>query len=1237
MFIKQLILEGFKTYKERTVVPVFSPHHNCILGKNGSGKSNLLDAIIFVLSDKYTSRVDDRLKLLYEGSGRDILTASVEIIFDNADARIPIESPTVSIKRVIGLKKDEFFLDNKHIARTDIYNLFESAGLSHTNPYYIVQQGRIAALIKMTDTDRLGLFKEIAGTRTYDDRRNESIRMMRETDARLETINEILTYLSQRLTELETEREELRAYQQLDNERRALEYTIYDKEFNEVNEKLTELENSRQQNTETTNTLHRQLQQLIQQRDDTQNTLKTQQLKLETYKTNKKQLISTRKTVLQKRTELSLSLSEDQDRLNINNNKRTEYEQEIILLNTEKTNLTILINQIKSEYDLALTEENNLKNELNINNDRLRYLYEKQSRSNQFRNKRERDTHLNNKIKTINTNITDLQTNISECQQRTTEYQESLLKHEENLKNKQIMIDRTLQTISSMSTQFNNNMAEQSALIEQRKNVQREELSIDVTTMTVIREKAEKSVSYSMDALQWKGISYIMTLMERRRRQEERRAAGGDEDMEVEEDAVLDGLYGPLISLIRVQPEFIRAVEVTGGASLFHVVVDTDATAQTLMGRLRAGQHGRVTFIPLNQISVSDVTYPKTTDAIPMINKISYEREYHAAVAQIFSKTLICRDMHVCSAMSTQHNLNSITLSGDRIDRKGAMTGGYIESRSSRMKLWADWTEASTNERTAIEKQSSIKSQINTFDVEMNALKTRYNHLSEQKKTLQRTVTSAENDIRVIQTEMTQLREQIATQESRIADLALKLTQHTLEVTTYQQEVASPFTATGLSDDEQAELNTLVARIEEIKVNLIAATAVRNDHLNRLNTNKTHLEMNIDKRLTELTEFITNARAGSTETDVNRTRHEYETYTANLNDLNQTIADIDSAIDEAENEVKRLTSLYDDLRQQVDQLQGQITESFRNIENVVSKRTQYLRQKDDAHRRIIELGTLPSDAFHKYQQKTFKYCLKHLEEINNALKHYKHVNKKAFDQYNAFTTQKIELTERKDDLDKGRRSILDLIEHLDNKKDEAIDRTFKTIAKHFSDVFSQLVPGGKGILVIQTKAEGEDDLDNSADPDGMTQAQRSRAARDRIGSGVGSGRRVYTGIGIKVSFGGTDTVNYQLSGGQESVVALSLIFAIQRCDPSPFYLFDEIDSALDAVHRAAVAKMIEERSQDTQFITTTFNSELVSVSDRFYGVVFENKVSRVKLITKEEAYQLIQAEAADTQEEEESQ
>lgn len=105
----------------------------------------------------------------------------------------------------------------------------------------------------------------------------------------------------------------------------------------------------------------------------------------------------------------------------------------------------------------------------------------------------------------------------------------------------------------------------------------------------------------------------------------------------------------------------------------------------------------------------------------------------------------------------------------------------------------------------------------------------------------------------------------------------------------------------------------------------------------------------------------------------------------------------------------------------------------------------------------------------------------------------------------------------------------------------------------------------------------------------------------------------YTGVSVRCSFENTeeDQLMQQLSGGQKSLVALALIFAIQRADPAPFYLFDEIDSALDETYRRAVANLIKEQSQNTQFILSTFRKELVEIADKWYGISHKNQISRI--------------------------
>ena len=182
---------------------------------------------------------------------------------------------------------------------------------------------------------------------------------------------------------------------------------------------------------------------------------------------------------------------------------------------------------------------------------------------------------------------------------------------------------------------------------------------------------------------------------------------------------------------------------------------------------------------------------------------------------------------------------------------------------------------------------------------------------------------------------------------------------------------------------------------------------------------------------------------------------------------------------------------------------------------------------------------------------------------------------------------------------------------LDQRKDEAIERTFKQVSKEFATIFERLVPAGKGRLIIQRKS----DKDVGRAPDD------SEDEEDRQRQNAG-GVENYTGVGISVSFNSRHDEQQriqQLSGGQKSLCALALVFAIQQCDPAPFYLFDEIDANLDAQYRTAVAALLRDISKTAQFICTTFRSEMVLVAEKCYGVMFANKTSGIDVVTRDDA------------------
>ena len=305
------------------------------------------------------------------------------------------------------------------------------------------------------------------------------------------------------------------------------------------------------------------------------------------------------------------------------------------------------------------------------------------------------------------------------------------------------------------------------------------------------------------------------------------------------------------------------------------------------------------------------------------------------------------------------------------------------------------------------------------------------------------------------------------------------------------------------------------------------------------------------------------------------------------------------SIDEVKNSLKQLSSQKDSLQSNLESCLKKISLLNSNNCSYTAKRTVLTQKESVLSEQIKQLGILSSEILAKTKKLNDVQISSKLTQINEQLKRFTHVNKKALEQYQSFVSQRESLLSRKEELSISAESITNFIQTLDQQKDQTIMNTFDQVSEYFSEKFNRLVPLGRGelIMIREENSEGSMEL---------------------------------TGVQIKVTFDRNEQplLMSQLSGGQKSVVALALIFAIQQVDPAPFYLFDEIDANLDGAYRASVAVLINELSQDAQYITTTFRPELLERADKFYGVQFINRVSHIQCITKEVALDFIEKQIA---------
>ena len=222
MRIESVQLKHFKSYKDTTVT--LQSGLNIICGRNGSGKSNFFWAIRFVLNEAYSNlQKQQRQSLIKDGE----TFAFVQIQFNNSDRRFPTDNDTMILRRTISLKRDEVTLDAKSITKIQLSNILEAAGLSTSNSYYIVPQGKITSLCHSKPSELLDILKSVAGTSTYEDKRNESQLILQDTINKQSLINNSLQLLNTRLNELQIEQQQLQQYVQAQDNHKSISYNLY--------------------------------------------------------------------------------------------------------------------------------------------------------------------------------------------------------------------------------------------------------------------------------------------------------------------------------------------------------------------------------------------------------------------------------------------------------------------------------------------------------------------------------------------------------------------------------------------------------------------------------------------------------------------------------------------------------------------------------------------------------------------------------------------------------------------------------------------------------------------------------------------------------------------------------------------------------------------------------------------------------------------------------------------------
>jgi structural maintenance of chromosome 3 (chondroitin sulfate proteoglycan 6) len=509
------------------------------------------------------------------------------------------------------------------------------------------------------------------------------------------------------------------------------------------------------------------------------------------------------------------------------------------------------------------------------------------------------------------------------------------------------------------------------------------------------------------------------------------------------------------------------------------------------------------------------------------------------------------------------------------------------------------------------EKLNEVEKEINQIVSEMQRAETKN---SKNKDTFDKMKT----DIRLLKDELSAIERSRQPREKSLISHESNLSSMESTEESLRGEIEQDL-LTHLSTTDQQEVDRLNDDIKSLTTKNKEAFSKRMHLEAQKNKLENLLNNNLCRRKDEL-------EAALQEISVEDREQKLESEQSELTGISSRLKKFDSQVKAIEKSIEKWTEKLKVLQQDIEKKKSderdtieRINEDAKDLEKITSKNSLLGKKIEESMRKIRELGTLPGDAETKYASLSLKQLYKKLQQCNQELQKYSHVNKKALDQYLDFSEKKEKLLERKSDLDAGHESIIELMSALEQRKYEAITITFRQVSMFFSEVFKKLVPQGRAHLDMKTTGDSQDTTVNDSSQSTVGGNSSGPPSLDN-----------FTGVSIRVSFTGANAEMkemLQLSGGQKSLVALAFIFAIQKCDPAPFYLFDEIDQALDPQHRKAVAAMIHDLCNEAQFITTTFRPELLENADKFYGVKFRNRVSHVELVTREEAEEFVEDDA----------
>ncbi|KMQ46620.1 hypothetical protein HL42_2791 [Trichophyton rubrum] len=1191
MRIIEVIIDGFKSYAVRTVISGWDESFNSITGLNGSGKSNILDSICFVLgiTNMSTVRAQNLQDLIYKRGQAGVTKASVTIVFDNRDKSIsPIgfeEYATISVTRQIVLGGTSKYLINGHRAQQQtVQNLFQSVQLNINNPNFLIMQGRITKVLNMKPVEILAMIEEAAGTRMFEDRKEKAAKTMAKKEMKVREIEGLLQEeIEPKLEKLRGEKRAFLDFQQTQSDLERLTRLVVAHDYLKYGERLrlsAEEVDKRKQKIEDLETNATRLKGEIANLEEDVKKVKEARDK-ELRKGGKFQALEDKvKSYSHEMVRLSTSIDLKKSSMGEETSKKEAAEKALAEVQANLKGKKQTYDKLQAQYDKAKADFDAQTAEVEQKEELLQTLQtgvaSKEGQGNgyqgQLQDARNRASAAATEQEQAKLKISHLEKRIKEEEPRAkkaAEQNQGLLKDLESLK-------KQAQKLEAELAKQGFEPGKEERMYEEESNLQRAIRDLRGEADGLKRRVANIDFHYS------------------------------DPYPDFNRSKV-KGLVAQLFTLDKNHSEAATALEICAGGRLYNVVVDTAETGTALLqnGKLRK----RVTIIPLNKIAAFQASAEKigaATNLAPgkvdlALSLIGYDEEVTAAMQYVFGSTLICHDAATAKNVTFDPSvrMKSVTLEGDVYDPSGTLSGGSAPNSSGVLlilqKLNGIMMELRAKERALHILQDTMAREKKKMDLAHSTkqeLDLKIHEIKLTEEQINGNSSSSVSEIYVILIEkpadvpqiihaVEEMRETITQLKNDIADAKTRHAEASKDIKRIEKDMSE------FSNNKDSKLAELESSLESLKKSLSknsvsVKTLQKELQASRLESEQAGSDLTTAEEQLAEAEQILKAQVEEVEEMVKeqaRVKEKHDIAQAQLEDEQAQLTRFDDELrdlDEAkQSKAARITEEALELQKLGHKLEKVYKDQQSAAQLVTNMENEYewIAEEKDSFGR----PNTPYD-FKNQNIAECKASLRNVTERFQGMK--KKINPKVMNMIDSVEKKEASLKNMMKTVIRDKRKIEETIISLDEYKKEALHKTWSKVTADFGQIFSELLPGSFAKL----------------DPP--------------------EGKEISDGLEVKVSLGKVWKQSLtELSGGQRSLIALSLIMALLQFKPAPMYILDEVDAALDLSHTQNIGRLIKTRFKGSQFIVVSLKDGMFQNANRIFRTRFSEGTSMVQALT----------------------